>query len=132
MHCNCCGKCCLTPVQVPILQLLGDGWEVHRHKAALLQCFSSGVYCTCAPQLTVRMLCLQHFVQKCNEEFSAMVTDRKPELENMRLKERIAVLVRWRLGLTARFIGAPSSALFASALQLFWSSPCMRFSLVQP
>ena len=48
---------------------------------------------------------VQHFVEKSNQEFSVVVAERKSELENMRLKERISVLVRWRLELTAPFIG---------------------------
>ena len=48
---------------------------------------------------------VQHFVQKSNEEFSDLVVARKGELENMRLKERIGMLVRWRLELTSPFVG---------------------------
>ena len=48
---------------------------------------------------------MQHFVQKCNDEFLELVEARKEQFENMRLKERISVLVRWRLELTAPFIG---------------------------
>lgn len=59
---------------------------------------------------------VEHFVLKSNEEFAAQAAQRKGDLENMRLKERIAQLLRWRLELTAPYVDSWPQAMALQAL----------------
>ncbi|KAK9808338.1 hypothetical protein WJX73_003692 [Symbiochloris irregularis] len=59
---------------------------------------------------------VEHFVQQCNDQFSVQIEERRGEFENLRLRERIALLVRWRLELTAPFIDSWPQAMAVQAL----------------